>query len=174
MKFEHSPETNRFGLVLPPSAEDLAYLRLFQRPKRKPDTVDRHHLYWPRNTWNQEELSERFRAHPFNSIWIRRSDHELIHREYDGVNIPKREVMMAFLGEADLLDLLGVTVKSVEMIDLALYEGRVKHFNKVEESRIQKIETQSTLMERVEHFEVMPIELARLAVQHFTELPMAA
>ena len=144
MQMLSTPETNSFGLVLPPSEEELEYLRLFQRPKNRPDSVDRHHLYWPRNLYNTSKLSNRFREHRFNSIWILMTDHRILHKEYDGVPVPPRDVMTTFLDEAELLDELGVCVRAVEMIDSALYEGRVTHLNEVEENRQSKIQAQSS------------------------------
>jgi hypothetical protein len=174
MRLQHVPETNSFGLVLPPSPEDLEYLQLFQRPKHKPDTVDRHNLYWPRSLYVSSALAQQFREHRFNSIWTLRRDHNSIHSKFDGVPIPPQEVMSAYLDEAELLDELGVCVRAVEMMDIAIYEGRVRLPKAIKENRQQKIETIQSTIELVDYFEVIPAHLARLAVQQFGELPAAA
>ncbi|MEI9913797.1 MAG: hypothetical protein WDN66_02220 [Candidatus Saccharibacteria bacterium] len=174
MKLTRVPETNSFGLVLPPTTEDLEYLRLFQKPKDRPDTVDRHHLYWPKKLYHSTKLSQEFSEHSFNSIWILISDHRAIHHQFDGVPMPKREVMATFLEEANLLEGLGISMRAIDMIDTALYEDRVVDHQATEENRQRNVEIINNTVMRVPKFEAIPAQLANLAVKQLYELSLAA
>ena len=174
MGLKRTPETTEYGLVLQPSPEELEYLRLFQVPKKRPDMVERHHLYWPRSLYFESKLATDFREHYFNSMWILHEDHTSIHKKYDGVPIPPEDVMDAFLDEAELLVELGICVRGVEMIDKAIYEDRISHLSIAEENRQQKIEIINTTIELVDHFEAMPAHLARMAISQLTNIPVAA
>ncbi len=142
MRFERHPETNGFGLVLPPEPEGLEYLS-FRGPRKRqprPDHLSRHHLYWPEKLYRRNELSLMFREHRFSSVWLLRSDHDVIHRKYDGVPVPPKDVMETYLHEAALLDELEVVIRAVEMIDEAIYEGRVKRPVRAQGRREQNLE----------------------------------
>lgn len=165
------PETNSFGLVLPPSAQDLEYLRLFKPHNRhKPDFVERHHLYWPRLYYRSSELASKFRDHRFNSIWINMQDHDNLHKEYDGVPFPKEEIMYAFLNEAEILDRLGIQVKSVEMIDTAIYEGVVKDHQKIIEYRESQLENLYNTFNRALRISIVSKSLSELVIAEATEI----
>lgn len=169
MLVERSPETNRFGLVLPPSSEYLGYLSL-AKPKNRPDTVDRHHLYWPRTHYLNSAIGRDFREHRFNSVWMLRTDHNNLHHDFDGVPLPPSDVMATYLDEALLLDELGVCVRAVEMIDTAIYEGRVKRQPKTEEHRQHKLEAIRLSIEKVNRLEVLPDYIAQLAIYQLAPL----
>ena len=173
MKIESIPERNKFGLIIPPSPEELEYLSLFKKPSKRPDFVDRHHLYWPKVNYTTS-LAKEFRRHRFNSVWMLLSDHKQIHAEYDGVPVPSRDVMLTFLDEAGILDDMGVCVQAIEMINDAIYEGRVSKPELVEESRQQRVETLILHARRVNDFEVMPSNVVQHVVQELGELPLAA
>lgn len=174
MRIKRVPETNPFGLVLPPSHEDLKYLKLFKKPKQKPDGVDRHHLYWPGKVYESSKLAKQFREHRFNHIWILRSDHDRLHWRYDGVPIPPRDVMLTFLDEARLLDSLDVHAGAITMMDLQLYMGRVKKLEAFNERRLGRISTITETIKQVDRFEVVPRQVAQIAIAQLGELAVAA
>jgi hypothetical protein len=137
MLLERVPETNKFGLVLPPTPHSLSKpLKPERRSNSYGDGSDRHHLYWPKKLYSNGLLTTEFREHRFNSVWLLRSDHNVIHNNFDGVPFPPTEIMEAFLEEAAVLEELDVCVRAVEMLDLATYEGRVRHKKKLKQKEI--------------------------------------
>lgn len=136
--------------------------------------MDRHHLYWPRTLYIPSKLAKEFREHRFNSIWLLRSDHDSIHHRFDGVPIPSEDVMSTYLDEARLLDKLGVCVAALEMIDTAIYEGRVRYHRSVEENRESKLRTIDHHMKLVNGFEILPSQISHFVVQQLVERPIAA
>lgn len=123
MALESVPETNRFGLVLPPKRSSAKFLS-FRPIRRPPAGVDRHHLYWPRAVYQADPLARAFRKSPFNVVWISRVDHEDIHRLYDGVPVPDVDVMEGYLDEAKFLKDLNRTVKEARRLETALGEAK--------------------------------------------------
>lgn len=163
MSLERVPETNSFGLVLPPTSDELEYLSL-QAPNNRHNGVDRHHLYWPRSLYLTSPLAKKFREHEFNSIWLMRHDHDNIHRHYDGVPFPPRTVMKAFLEEAELLEGLGISMRAVEMIDTAIYEGRLRNEAMGHANRSYHLEVIQQSLDRAARLEVVPQIVASMAV----------
>jgi hypothetical protein len=173
MWLKPEPEKTHFGLVLPPSQDELEYLRLFRKPKRKQDTVSRHHIYFPRKTY-VSPLEIEFREHDFNSIWILDSDHISLHKRYKYVCPPEKDVMEAFLDEAAILEEAGVCMRALEMIDAAIYEGRIKHLPKTQEDRLHKLETVAASKELVNDFEIIPLFMAHSVLSQLAVLEKAS
>src|SRR5690606_24480240 len=103
------------------------------------------------------------REHRFNSIWLPRFQHERLHRRYDPLVreypdyfIPNKDVMVAFLDEAELLEDLGVNIRAVDMMDEAIYEGRVKKIDQTLENRDARIQKVSEYMKRMHEVTVIP------------------
>src|SRR5579884_1808401 len=175
MRHERVPETNSFGLVLPPSSDNISYLLPNSPKPKKQEFVDRHHLYWPRSVYlSDSKLAFKFREHRFNSVWILRTEHDAYHAIYDSVPIPPREVMQTFLEEAKLLEELNVCVQAIEMIDSAIYQGLVVNHSRVEEKRCWRLERAQATLERAARLEVIPLEVAQLAVERAMTPALAA
>ena len=117
MRLTHQPETTSYGLALPPDETMLAHLAEKYKKSTFTQFSDRHHLYWPKSIYPEGTIAKKFREHRFNIVWLLRSDHNNIHRHYDGVPPPSPEIMHSFLNEAHVLDELEVCVKAIEMID---------------------------------------------------------
>ena len=125
MKQTYTPR-NEFGLALPPARVEFDPEPIQETaPETRRCFVSRHHLYWPRAEYLADPLKHEFREHRFNSIWLDDRQHRAIHIGYLGTRSPKPEIMHAFLDEAKILDDLGVCVRAIEMINEAIYEGRV-------------------------------------------------
>ncbi len=165
MRFEHSPETDGFGLVLLPELIDPKRVSYFA-PLRYSDSVNRHHLYWPRSLYVQDELSSAFREHPFNSVWLLKSDHVQIHRQYDGVAIPDSDVMATFMDEAGLLESLQVSIKAIGMIDAAVMAGRVRKLAQSESNKSRHLEIVGATIKRIKEIEVLNSAIAKIAVEN--------
>jgi len=172
IKVQHPPETNSFGLVLPPSPEELDYLS-YNKPKNTPDSVERHHLYWPRVNYASSSLAQRFREHRFNSIWILHSDHTNYHSRFDGVPIPAKDVIKAYLEEAIMLDELDLCVTAIEMVNAAIYEGKVSRHGHAENTKKRKIEHIEQVYDRLQ-LEVITNEVAQFTIERALDLATAA
>jgi len=172
MGLRYVPEANNFGLVLPPTPEDFAQLEIRQ-PQDVPDFADCHHLYWPRKHYGKSDLSRKFREHRFNTVWLPRSYHDALHNHYDGVPIPPRDVMKTFLHEASILDKLDASMRSIEAINAAFDEGRVRHRISSENHRSAYMESIQKISSSV-RFELMPSEIAQMALSRAMELTAAA
>lgn len=166
-----APAKTRHGLVIPPDPAHITPERAqYYGEKSKPD---RHHVYFPRVAFEKAgELAMEFREHRFNSIWLPRFQHERLHRRYDRLArkhptymLPEGDVMTTFLDEAKLLDELDVCVQAVDMIDAALYEGRVRHVEKTMENRDLRIDTIGAIVELSSKFEVLPDYVAKTALR---------
>ena len=175
MNLERQPETNRFGLVIPPSPETLEYIAFkHPKPKNKPQYVSRHHLYWPKTMYYTDELSMKFRDHRFSSVWLLNTDHKNIHKNYDGVPIPPRDVMETYLFEANILDELDVCVGALEMINEAIYEGRVRHRSETLRNRDSKITQIQRHLENASQFNFVPPEITSLMIPRAIEMAKVA
>jgi hypothetical protein len=173
MKIERVPESNKFGLVLPPTEYLLAPLRT-ESPNDK-DWPDLHHLYWPRKLYGKKKsLAKEFGDHSYNKVWLLRSDHDNYHAEYDGVPIPARDVMEVFLEEARTLELLRVSVRAVEMINEAIYEGRVKAAERTGGNKKAHLTRIYETVENFSNLELVPQNIAHLAVSRALQLPECA
>jgi hypothetical protein len=174
MRTERIPELNRYGLVLSPTKEELVELR---KSRTKPfigyDETNRHHLYWPKVKYNKSTraLSQHFREHRFNSIWILMSDHGNYHDRYDGVPVPSREVMREFLYQADFLDQLGVCVSAIKDINQGIMLGKKTHTAKTDRQKEEKLIEVLDRVERAEEFELVPEVLTLRAIKKAMNLP---
>lgn len=164
MRMERVPETSSLGLVVPPSSDEVSYLS-HNSADRHSLGVDRHHLYWPKIMYCASPLTREFRDNRFNVVWIHRHDHNELHSRYDGVPFPDRYVMEAFLEEAKILEALDVSVRAVEMINEAIYEGRVRKLAAGEAHREHHLEAIQKNIELAEQAEVVPLNLARFSIQ---------
>lgn len=164
MGLEHSPETDGFGLVLLPELIDPSKISYFA-PSKYVETINRHHLYWPKSLYNANELTRNFREHPFNSIWLLKSDHVKIHQTYDGVAVPDTDVMASFMDEAGLLESLQVSLKAIEMIDSAILAGRIKRISKSEDEKNRYLQIASGALKNVRKFELLNANIAKTAVE---------
>ncbi len=175
-----APARNRHGLVIPPDPANITPSRLALQPRRC--FIDRHHLYYPRFAFREAgALAFEFREHRFNQVWLPRFQHDKLHRRYNHLIekqpdyfVPQGDVMATFLDEAYLLDELDVCVKAIDMIDEALYEGRVKHMNSALEHREQRLHIVEEVITQVPHFEVVTQYIARTALQNAARLLEAA
>jgi len=172
MKQMRSPDMNELGLVLTPI--NVTKKRNDIPNKNQPLTIDRHHLYWPRQIYNQQELSHNFREHRFNSIWIYRSDHNEIHRQYDGIPIPSNIIMKAFLTEANLLDELDVCVRAIKVLDYLIDNQTPKRLDSVIDRRQRHVADLSSKIIELSEFELLPLEIANVAINNATALIKAA
>lgn len=102
------------------------------------------------------------------------SDHADVHHAYDGVPVPSRDVMRVFLAEAALLSALHVSVTAVEMIDDALYEGRVVRIDRAQEQRRQRLEVIHSTLSHVSGIQVIPDSAVELTVERVGTLAEAA
>jgi len=169
MRLERIPKTNDFGLVLPPDA-----LRYSITKPAKGDGISRHHLYWPECNYKADNgLAVRFREHKFNSIWLLRSDHDKIHENYDGVPVPHPYVMEAYLEEANLLETLNVTVTDVGRLDQAIEQRVINKWERAWAQRQQKIETINRTLEQLKEPQIVPTEIAQLALSQAVILAAA-
>lgn len=172
MKLDRVAPVNELGLAIPPVPNVYSG---YGARKNRPDGVNRHHLYWPKNLYvAHSALAKRFRDHRFNSVWMLESDHNDLNHAYDGVPVPDQDVMRVFMAEAMLLDDLNVTVRAVEMIDKAIYEGRVKRLGKVMESRQGKLGILEGFVEKALDLEVVRSEIVSPTVNRALELATAA
>lgn len=175
MKKRRAPETNSFGLVLPPDPEKLKYLELAKPNNPGEQSINRHHLYWPAKRYNRSSpLAKEFRDHPFNSVWLLTSDHMALHNEFNGVPVPPKDVMEAYLEEAVLLEELGVCIRAVEMIDAAIYEGRVSRPDVIEDHRQQRMETICEDVIKAGRLEIIQGGIAELTLSRAVKLVGAA
>jgi hypothetical protein len=165
-----APAKNKNGLIIPPDPAKVSpEVATYYGEKSKPD---RHHIYFPRVVFASEsELSFKFREHRFNSIWLPRFQHDKLHNRYDELirkypkfMMPRIDVMETFLEEAQMLDELNVCVRAIDMIDDAIYEGKVVHINRTLEKREEKLEIISTVVELSRGFEVVSQKLAQTAM----------
>ena len=176
-----APERNRHGLVIPPDPATVTQARIEYYGKRA--RPDRHHLYFPKTAFKEAgTLATEFREHRFNSIWLPRFQHDKLHRKHDpfvrkypGSLIPDEDVMATFLDEAHILDELKVCVKAIDMIDEALYEGRVKHYGRTFEKRQHKVETAVGAMACIPRFEIVTSRIAQMVIADVAHIvPVAA
>lgn len=142
------PDRNGYGLIIPPTAA-TSEKRLVSARENGLAFTSWHHIYWPKRVFQAAgQLACQFRSSPFNVIALPRFQHNEYHARYDesvvrrypGEIIPPEDVMATFLDEADLLIGLDVSMRAVDMIDDALYEGRVKHINKAEDNKEAHLE----------------------------------
>ncbi|HMS50492.1 MAG TPA: hypothetical protein PKA02_03615 [Candidatus Saccharibacteria bacterium] len=173
MRIEHVPERNELGLVLPPSPDELEYIRYIKPPPRKPNGVERHHLYWPRAIYSSG-LSRSFRDHPFNSVWIMHGDHTEMHAAHDGVPRPKHDIMKAFMRKAVMVEEINTCINGIAAIDAAFEEGRVHRVAVVEAHRQEKLQRIYDALERVSRLEAIQCVAADLTVNRAVELVAAA
>lgn|GEM_PF-6693273 len=165
-----APEKNRHGLVIPPDPARITPAR--EEYYRHRIVPDRHHIYFPRVVFKEAgSLPFDFREHRFNSIWLPRFQHDRLHKRYSPLvykypdyMMPPGDVMATFLDEAHLLDELDVCVKAVDMIDEALYDGRVKHVNHTLDNREQRLQVIETVVSLVPDFEIVTPFIARTAL----------
>lgn len=166
-----APAKNRHGLVIPPDPAKITQAReLYYGKKVMPD---RHHLYFPRVVFRGiGSLAFEFREHRFNSIWLPRFQHEKLHRRYDAMVmrhpdylVPSDDVMATFLDEAHLLDELDVCVKAIDMIDEALYEGKVTNETAVLENRDYRLGVVRDVVDMMPRFEIVTPLMTRAAMQ---------
>lgn len=164
------PETNDYGLVLPPQADDEAIIEYLKPANIHSLGVNRHHLYWPRGYYlRTSELAFRFREHRFNSVWMTIGSHHQYHELFDAVPVPPDDVMQAFLDEAAILDELGVCMHAVQMMDKGIYEGRVRKIDKVQQHRRERLATIEAVFDLEDEFRVIPVEFAQ-AMLHGAEV----
>lgn len=137
------PDRNRYGLVIPPTAA-TSPRRLLPAKEAGLDFPTKHHLYWPKSVFVAAgSLACEFRIHPFNIVTLPRFQHteyharynEAVEHQFPGELVPEDDVMATFLDEAKLLERLGVSMRAIDMIDEAIYEGRVRQFAKTYENR---------------------------------------
>lgn len=166
-----APARNRHGLVIPP---DPATITPERRQKyTKACFISRHHLYYPDKTFRSAgSLATEFMGHKFNHVWLPRFQHNKWHRRYDPFIlknrtylIPDDDVMETFLDEAHLLDELNVCVRAIDMIDEALYEGRVTHRNSTVHKRESKLTTVEEVVNKASRFEIVTPFIARTVLQ---------
>jgi hypothetical protein len=84
--------------------------------------------------------------------------------------VPPSDVMTTFLDEARILDKLDVCVKAVDMIDEALYEGRVRQYSQTLEHREEHLQTVEAVLSVVHSFEIVTPFIARTALQGATRV----
>jgi hypothetical protein len=176
MGLKRVPETNSFGLALPPSPEDLEYLRFFQRLWKKPDNIEQHHLYWPWSLYEVSSLARSFREHHFNSIFITANDHRGLnsfHEEFDGVPVPSDDVMVTYFDEVKVLDELAAAVEAVELADASRREGRIirmstQMFKERQQERLSIVHSIVDRINRTE-FEVTPVKLSQFVIAQYVD-----
>ena len=174
MRLEHQPETNCFGLVLPPTKETLKAISKNNSGKSKHQFIDRHHMYWPRCIYQDNQTTKEFREHRFNSVWLLREDHNNIHFTYDGVTPPPIDVMETYLIEAAILDSLDVCIKAIEMIDAALYAGRVRQVKSTESIREGKIDAITYNLAKATKIEIIPRNISQSSIHRATQYALIA
>lgn len=174
MRLEHQPETNCFGLVLPPTKETLKAISRNNSRKPKRQFIDRHHLYWPRCIYQDNETTKEFREHRFNSVWMLREDHTNIHFAFDGVTPPPLDVMKTYLIEAAILDNLDVCIKAIEMIDAALYSGKIKKVKTTESIREGKINAITNNLEKAAKIEIIPKNICQSSINKAAQYALFA
>jgi hypothetical protein len=173
-----APAKNKNGLIIPPTPVELSPDQAEQKGRKS--LPDRHHIYFPRVSFVESgELAFKFREHRFNSIWLPRFQHERLHRRYDTLvreypsyMMPDEDVMATFIDEAKILDDLNVNVRAIDMIDSAIYEGRVRKMNKTQEHRDERVQKVSEHLGKLNEFAVMPryirkpfLEMGRICLQ---------
>lgn len=167
MKQTYWPQTD-LGLAIHPEVLSAEEVDKITAPENRRCLVSRHHLYWPRPDYLNNNLRKRFREHPFNSVWLPHPQHVQIHDRFVGARPPKRNVMRAFLHEADLLTELSVSVRAVELIDTAIQEERVRRLKAASGNRQRHLEAiQGALGNQ---YEMIPFAASQLVVSRATEL----
>jgi hypothetical protein len=157
-----APAKNKNGLIIPPTPISLTSENADKKGYKS--IPDRHHVYFPRISFSEAgELAFRFREHRFNSTWLPRFQHEKIHRRYNPLVrehpsyfLPEEEVMVVFLEEAKILEDLDVSVRAVDMINDAIYDGRVRQTNKSLESLENRLDIIGEKLKQTQQIEVVP------------------
>jgi hypothetical protein len=157
-----APAKNKNGLIIPPTPIELSPKTVEKKGIKS--MPDRHHVYFPRYSFLEAgEVAQRFREHRFNSVWLPRFQHERLHRRYDNLVkihpnyfIPEEEVMLTFLDEAKILENLDVNLRAVDMIDDAIYEGRVADLGESSERREERIENIANGIKLTNRIEIVP------------------
>lgn len=114
---------NSLGLAIPPQRLECLGEECPVAAKIGSCFVDEHHLYFPFAKFARNKLSREFRGHPFNRIRLPRCQHNSkwrwsVHKSKDETPMPSETVMHQFLGEAALLQQLGVlSVKSDGLLE---------------------------------------------------------
>ncbi len=166
----HAPDRNRHGIVIPPTPAKVTPTKLAFYQKKA--ISDRHHLYFPKVSFRDNgSLASEFREHHTNSVWLPRFQHDRLHKRYDPLVrrfpdalMPARDVMVTFLDEVKLLDELGVCVSAIQMIDEAIYEGRVIHVNQALENRESRLGRVGEIVEHSQRFEIVTPWIAQPAL----------
>ncbi len=133
--------------------------------------VDEHHLYFPRIKFDghQDELVREFARHPFNRVSMPRCQHIGMHQRYNGAAIPPREVMASFLDEAAILTQLGVTVKALVDIEIALLTDDPKKAARNPDRYLERYDEFSAIRDclalRARSTEIVPRRLALHGMQ---------
>jgi len=174
------PDRNRYGLIIPPQVSPNETEKLRASHLRR-SFIDRHHLYFPKFAFKEAgSLATEFREHRFNAIWLPRRQHDRLHRRYSRaiytypeILIPAEEVMATFLDEAHMLDELNVCVRAVEMIDAAMYEGKVKRLKQASEHRTQRMERIQYLLTQTCGFEIISERIIDKATEGLETLAAA-
>lgn len=169
-----APARNRHGLVIPPDPATITQER--RQKYYKACFIDRHHLYYPDKAFRSAgSLASDFMGHRFNQVWLPRFQHNKWHRRYDpfilkyrDYPIPADDVMETFLDE------LKVCVRAIDMMNEALYEGRVKHTNSTVYKRDTKLNTVEKVVDKASRFEIVTPFIARAALQEATRILQAA
>lgn len=161
------PKTE-LGLAVPPESLSAAEVDKITAPEDRRCLVSRHHLYWPRPDYLNNRLRKRFREHPFNSVWLPDPQHRQIHQDFYGAQPPRRNVMRAFLDEANTLEELSVSVRAVEMINTAIYEDRVRRINAANGHRQRHLEAIEIALDN--RYELIPLAASQVLVSRATEL----
>lgn len=174
MEIKRSPMTLENGLLLPPDPNNFEYLDIVRSKKVRPDDVDRHHFYWPRDLYKQTRLSMDFREHRFNSVWVLRSEHDDIHRQYDGVPVPKAEVMYEFLKEARLLEEINISANAILNLNYEFAQKNVRKISQAEENKLRHLENIYHIIERSKKFELITNFIANIAISEVLPLMKAA
>jgi hypothetical protein len=167
----HAPDRNRHGIVIPPHPAKITPAKLAFYSKKA--FTDRHHLYFPRVSFREHsKLAFEFREHHTNSVWLPRFQHDKLHLRYDPLVrkypdylVPPEDVMATFMDEVGLLDELGVCMSAVNMIDEAIYEGRVKHIDEALENRESRIGRAAEIVQETQRFEIVAPWIARPAIE---------
>ncbi len=172
------PDTNRYGLVIPPERIELEGRGLTAWERGRLGLSD-HHLYYPRKVFKAAgDLAYDFRNDPFNQIALPQFQHDRLHRRYDPFIesyptylIPKdEEVMATFIDEAKLLRSLSVCVRNVTMIDEGIYEDIEEPSLQQQEERARKFEELERTYARAQKIEIVWPSVAQRAMSGATQL----
>lgn len=178
------PDRNRHGLIIPPTPA-TSEKRFLPARDNGLAFSSWHHIYWPKKVFRTAgQLACEFRNHPFNLISLPRFQHDEYHARYDdpvvtkypGEIIPSSEVMRAFLDEADMLVSLDVSMRAIDMINEALYDGRVKHIKKAEENKEAHLEriAKSVGLIATDSLELVSLRQAAVRIKSLQHLVQAA